>query len=145
MPFFRSLVEMLTDRQVLRESGEGVGAVVGDDHGVLDAHAAHTGEVHAGLDGHDVAGRQGTTRGRGDPRGLVDLEADAVPGAVHERVAPAGVVDDVAARLVDRRALDARAARRPARLLRVAARPRTTCRASGPGSPTLTVRVMSEQ
>src|SRR3954463_4712567 len=57
MPFFRSLVEMLheqsseeSDDHVLRETGEGIGAVGGDDHRVLDAHAAHTREIHAGLD-----------------------------------------------------------------------------------------------
>src|SRR4051794_2576860 len=64
MPFFRSLVETLTllssggglrrggsHDQVLGELREGHGRVVGDHEGVLDAHAADAGEVHAGLDG----------------------------------------------------------------------------------------------
>src|SRR5215468_4815530 len=53
MPFFRSLVEMLKgqplDQQALRKCGEGIGAVRGDDDRVLDADAAHTREIHAGL------------------------------------------------------------------------------------------------
>src|SRR4029079_6462684 len=62
MPFLKSLDEMLktptstqwaSDNQVLREGGERIGAVGGDDHRVLDAYAAHTGEIHAGLDRHD--------------------------------------------------------------------------------------------
>ena len=74
----------------------GSAPVGGDDDGVLDAHAADAGEVHAGLDGDDVADEQGITGRRGDPRRLVDLEADAVTGAVRERVGPARVGDDVA-------------------------------------------------
>ena len=91
--------------------------VVGDDDGVLDPHATDAGEVDAGLDGHDDARVQGTTGRLRDPRRLVDLEADAVAGAVRERVAPTGGLDHVATRAVDRRALDAgrdRVAARPA-------------------------------
>ena len=107
-------------------------AVVGDDDGVLDAHSTHAGEVDAGLDGHDVTGGQRITGGRGDPRCLVDLETDAVPGPVDECVAPSGGVDDVTARLVD--------ARRSRRRRCTASRPsccasRTTsytCRGLGP-------------
>src|SRR3954451_21643762 len=63
MPFLKSLDEMLkeqsfgcrfecrsgdSDDEVLGEGGEGLGAVGGDDDRVLDAHATHTGEIHAG-------------------------------------------------------------------------------------------------
>ena len=37
--------------QVVRGLGEGLVAVLGDDAVVLQAHAAHTGQVHAGLHG----------------------------------------------------------------------------------------------
>ena len=65
MPFFRSLVETVMgivsrSRQVLRGDGEDGAAVGGDDDGVLDAHAAVLGQVHARLDGDDVAGGQGS-------------------------------------------------------------------------------------
>src|SRR6266436_7592253 len=57
MPFLKSLEEMLkgprSQDEFLRKFGEGIGAVGGDDHRVLDAHAAHTGEIHAGLDRDD--------------------------------------------------------------------------------------------
>src|SRR5581483_9945124 len=88
---------------------EGHGTGRRDDDGVLDADATDAGEVDAGLHGHDVTFGQRTTGRRGHPRVLVDLEADAVTGAVRERVAPSGVVDDGAARAVDGRALDSRA------------------------------------
>ena len=99
----------------LGELGEGLGAVGGDDQGVLDANATDAGEVDAGLDGHDLTRRQGTRGRLRHPWGLVDLEPDAVTGAVREHLAPAGGVDHVAARAVDRGALDARGHRRPAR------------------------------
>src|SRR6476660_5078772 len=74
MPFLKSLDEMLneppstfsaSDDQVLREGGERIAAVGCDDHGVLDAHATHTGEIHAGLDRDDRTGFQGITGTRG--------------------------------------------------------------------------------
>src|SRR6478735_1291414 len=136
MPFLKSLDEMLneqssgeSDDQVLGEGSEGIGAVRGDDHRVLDAHAAHTREIHAGLDRDDRTGFQGITGTRGHSGLLVDLQTHAVTGAVHERVGPARGRDDVAARPADG-------------LSRTTSHTR---RASGPGSPTLTVRVMSEQ
>src|SRR2546430_11616754 len=115
MPFFRSLVEMLKEQrsqnQVLRKFGEGIGAVGGDDHRVLDADAAHTREVHARLDRDDRTALQGITGTRGHPRLLVDLEPYTMTGAVHERVAPAGGVDDLATGAVDGRAVGAGAHR----------------------------------
>src|SRR5260370_11535057 len=117
MPFFRSLEEMLTgggpgsvprDDERLGGFGEGGGAVLGDHHGVFDADPADAGEVDAGFDRDDGAGIQRTRRGASDPGGLVDLEADAVAGAVHEPVAEAGVFDDRPARPGDLRAGDTR-------------------------------------
>src|SRR5262245_58390942 len=111
MPFFRSLVEMLkeqsSDDQVLRKCGEGIGAVGGDDHRVLDADAADASEVHAGLDLDDRTGFQGITGTRGHSRRLVDLEADTVAGAVHERVTPPRGFDHLATRAIDGRAVGA--------------------------------------
>src|SRR5215471_14827052 len=68
MPFFRSFVETLTgpsssrDDEGLRGLGEEHGAVLGDDHGVLDPDAADAGQVDPGLDGDDRAIVQGTRR-----------------------------------------------------------------------------------
>ena len=81
-----------SQHEILREFGEGDGPVSGDDHGVFDAHSAHSRQVHPGFDGHHVAGSEGTTRGRGDSRVLMDLEPDSVPRAVYERVTEAGIV-----------------------------------------------------
>ena len=81
---------------------------------------------------------------RADPRVLVDVEAHAVAGAVDEGVGPAGVGDDVAAGGVDVRAVDAGPHRGHAGAW--ARRPRrASAAASACGSPTHTVRVMSEQ
>ena len=52
------------------------------------------GEIHTGLDGDDVTGCERSSRRPRDPRVLVDLEADAVAGAVGERVGPTGLADD---------------------------------------------------
>src|SRR4029079_15675353 len=101
MPFFRSLVEMLKKllsgrplhHGVLGELGQCLGAVGGDDEGVLDAHTTDPREVDAGLDGHHRTDLQ-RTRGRlRHPRRLVDLEADPVPGTVREALAPARRLD----------------------------------------------------
>src|SRR5262249_49730695 len=51
---------------------------------------------------------------------LVDLEADAVPGAVYERVAPARRGDHLATRMIDRRAVGTRAHRLTTRPLALA-------------------------
>src|SRR5271154_268417 len=48
MPFFRSLVETAMD--VLCETGEGAGAVLGHDEGVLHADATVSRNVHTRLD-----------------------------------------------------------------------------------------------
>src|SRR5215207_3538277 len=112
MPFLKSLDEMLneqssgeSDDQVLGEGRERLGAVRGDDHRVLDAHAAHTGEIHAGLDRDDRTGFQGITGTRGHSGLLVDLETHPVAGAVHERIGPSRGRDHLSARAVDGRAV----------------------------------------
>src|SRR5580693_1352305 len=84
MPFFRSLVETAMD--VLRESGECAGAVLGDDKSGGEDSSAQLGH-----------------RGR-----FVDIEPDAVTGAVLEAVGPAGIRDDLAADVVDLFDADAR-------------------------------------
>src|SRR4051794_40045647 len=61
MPFFRSFVVMANARSSLqsgglRRRGEDAATRAGDDHRVLDADPSVLGEVHARLDGHDVAG-----------------------------------------------------------------------------------------
>src|SRR3954453_15240508 len=118
MPFLKSLDEMLneqssgeSDDQVLGEGREGLGAVRGDDHRVLDAHATHTREIHAGLDRDDRTGFQGITGTRGHSGLLVDLETHAVAGAMHERVGPPRRRADLATRTVDLGAVDAGAHR----------------------------------
>src|SRR3954463_5788862 len=79
MPFLRSLVEMAMSSRdlsegacsaqdgILRGEGQGSAAVVGHDDGVLDPHATVLGKVHAGLDGHDLAGAQRRLGGACDP------------------------------------------------------------------------------
>src|SRR3546814_4506199 len=109
MPRLRSLVETAAivgtfDLQGSRDDGRTREAAApgGRDHdGVLDADPADAGEVHAGLDGDDVAVGQASSGGAADPRRLVDVEADAVAGPVQEGVGPAGFGDDRTAGPVD--------------------------------------------
>ena len=127
--------------------GERAAAVGGDDDGVLDAHAADAGKIDAGLDGDDVAGERGYQSAVAATRGcLVDLEADAVAGPC-ENASP-----QPASAITSRHAASTVAARRRRRA--TASTPGLLARAHdvehallrrGPGSPTATVRVMSEQ
>src|SRR5580658_7242925 len=89
MPFFRSLVETAMD--VLCEAGQRAGAVLGHDEGVLHTDAAVPGNIDTGLNGDDEAGGEDSSAQLGHRRRLVDVEADAVAGAVLEAVGPAGV------------------------------------------------------
>src|SRR5580704_4257073 len=107
MPFFRSLVETAMD--VLCESGQGACTVLGYDEGVLNADAAVPGNVDAGFDRDDEAGGEDSSAQLGHCRGLVDVEADAVPGSVLESLRPAGVPDDLPADVVHLLRADARA------------------------------------
>src|SRR5580704_12105730 len=105
MPFLRSLVETAMD--VLCEMGQGACAVLGHDQGVLDTNAAVPGNVDTGLDCDDEAGGEDSSAQLTDRRGLVDIEADAVPRAVLETLGPARRGDDLAADVVDLLGADA--------------------------------------
>ena len=59
-------------------------------------------EVRPGLDGDDGAFRQHVLGRRGEHRGLVDVETDAVAGRVRERRGETGLRERLAAGLVDR-------------------------------------------
>ena len=89
------------DEQLLRVQGQAFAAVLGDEHGVLDAHAHVALDVDAGLDGADHAGGEPVALRPTERRRLVYLEADAVTGAVTEALAVAGRDDDGARGLVD--------------------------------------------
>src|SRR5580698_10289642 len=99
MPFFRSLVE--TAMNVLCESGQGAGAVLGHHESVLDTDAAVPGNIDTGLDGDDEAGGEDSSAQLTDRRGLVDVEPDAVPRTVLEAFRPARVRDDPTTDVVD--------------------------------------------
>ena len=79
--------------ELLVELGQPLTAVFRDEHEVLDADAALAGEVDPRLDGDDVAGLEHVGRLGAQRRGLVDLDADAVPEPVAERLAEPGCVD----------------------------------------------------
>ena len=66
------------DLQLLRQRRDDLGAVVGDDHEVLDPHAHGARDVDPGLDRDDHAGGQRGLALLGQPRPLVDVEAHAV-------------------------------------------------------------------
>src|ERR1700689_4764339 len=89
MPFFRSLVE--TAMNVLCESGQGAGSVLGHHQSVLHADAAVPGNIDTGLEGDDEAGSEDSSAQLADRRCLMDIEADAVPRAVLEALRPAGI------------------------------------------------------
>src|SRR5262245_9936217 len=81
MPFLKSLVETLT-RVLSSELDQLAGGgphddapVAGDLDHVLDAHAAHAGQIDPRLDGHDGAGGQRIVLLAAEARCLVDLEA----------------------------------------------------------------------
>ena len=82
------------DQQVAGDLVERVGAVGRADDDVLDARAVAAIDVDAGLDAESVAGLERLVVARNHVRILVALEADAVPGAMDELLAQAGVVDD---------------------------------------------------
>ena len=132
--------------EILREFGEGDGPVSGDDDGVFDADAADARQVHAGLDGHHVAGSEGTSRTSRRPAGPRGSRAPR-----RARCRAANASPQPASSMTSRHARSTAAHSTPDRdrvagppAARAAPCPRRR-RASGPGSPTLTVRVMSEQ
>src|SRR5690606_23154367 len=93
--------------QLTGEAGETLRAALGHEHVVLDADAAETGDVDAGLDGEGDAGDEGDVLVGGDVGLLVNVEAEAVAGAVEELRAQAGGLDDGAGGAVDLGAGDA--------------------------------------
>ena len=69
---------------------EDIAAVLGDDHEILDPHAADARQVDARLDRDDVARRRArVSAGARQPRRLVGDEPDAVPEPVAEVLAVA--------------------------------------------------------
>src|SRR6266568_1388467 len=143
MPFFRSFVvaksvaspawgpmvpgpegrraSWLKDEQLPGYRGEqlaGDRASAGAHHeGVLDPDTTPARQVDAGLDGDGNSGRQSTRPGIPDHRRLVDLQANAVAGAVTEMPAVPGRADQVPGRRVDVGHVGADGDRRQAGLL----------------------------
>src|SRR3954470_10147783 len=76
-------------------------AVVGADHDVLDAGAAPSGQVDAGLHGERHPGLQGQLVAGDDVGPLVRVQPDPVAGAMDEVLPPPGVVDHAAGGGVD--------------------------------------------
>src|SRR5215469_8255300 len=64
MPFFKSLVETAMD--VLREVGQGTGAVGGDDQGVFHPDTPVPGNIDTRLNGDDEAGGEDRCAQLGD-------------------------------------------------------------------------------
>ena len=58
--------------------------VARDDDHILNAYSAPAGQVDARFDGHDHSGFENIFRLRREPRGFVNLQADAVSEAVTE-------------------------------------------------------------
>ena len=92
MPFFRSLVETAIRR---RRPCVNLVSVRLPSSVTTRVSSMRTppmpGEVDARLDGDDDAGGEDSSALLADRRGLVDVEADAVPGAVLEALGPAGL------------------------------------------------------
>src|SRR5919107_2115087 len=119
--------------QLARGGGEQLGGTVPDDEGVLDPHPAAAGQVHPWFDGDGHPGLQVPRAGGPEQRGLVDLQPDPVPQAVHELLAEPRVGDDVPGGGVDGDHRRPRHQRRPARVLRLGhERVQLTLPAGGP-------------
>src|SRR5438477_6533569 len=99
-PFFRSPVEIMQDLRKLKFFGrcaEHLGSPVGQQHQILDPHAAFTRNVHAGFNTEYHAGSQlVSATSAGNPGWLVDLESNAVAQPVAKRLAEACGRDVVA-------------------------------------------------
>src|SRR5439155_24115441 len=70
--------------EVVRELGEVLVALVGDENEILEAYAAEALAVEAGLDGDDVARNELLASHQPEDRLLVDLEPDAVTERMEE-------------------------------------------------------------
>src|SRR5688572_8989873 len=102
------------------EVGQQLAAGVGDEHVVLDAHAALAREVDAGLDRDDHAGAElFLAAGLAHGGQLVDVAADAVAEPVAEVGAEAGALDHVAGDAVGLHGRDPRPQELHGRLLRL--------------------------
>ena len=129
--------------------------MLGDDHDVLEAHAAEALAVEPRLDGQDVAGAQLLVPSSSEARILVHREADTVAEPVDVAGDGRGVDAGGAARGRVARPLEEpadervdRAARTPGRIAAIAgssACSTVACSStsSAGGSPTQNVRVMS--
>ena len=116
MPFLRSLVETAMD--VLRESGEGAAPSSVTTSVSSTRTPPWPGRYTPGSTVTTKPGARIAVPSCADRRGLVDVEAHAVAGAVLETVGPAGLGDDLAADVVHLLGGDAGAHRRRAGRLR---------------------------
>src|SRR5438105_5995026 len=87
--------------KILRNVGQHFAPTGADEDVVFNADAAHAGQIDAGLDGTDHAGREHSIDAGPEKRPFVHLQAQAVAGAVREKVAVAGIGDDAASGGVD--------------------------------------------
>ncbi len=81
--------------------GQDLAAVGGYQHVVFDPDATPAGQVDAWLDGNDHAGLKRDVGFLAEPRGLMDIEAQAVTQAVGKKRAETGLLDDGAGFGVD--------------------------------------------
>ena len=88
------------DDELVRGGRKRVETVLGDHAVILEAHAAHTGQVHARLDGDDRTSLDHVARTTKDGL-LVDVDAHAVAQAVAIVLAIARVTDDLLGQKVD--------------------------------------------
>src|SRR5215211_7681287 len=86
--------------QVVREVREVLGAVLGDEHEVLEPAAAEALAVEAGLERHHVTGHELRDAAASEVRRLVHLEPDTVAETVEE-----AVLEHLARRLREHRRL----------------------------------------
>src|SRR2546426_2347828 len=83
-------------RQRLWELRQHLAPFAGDNHGIGMAEAAHAVHIDPGLDGHDHAGLQHRLIAGREERQLVNVDTDAVPGAVNEGAAKPRLFDETA-------------------------------------------------
>ena len=103
----------------MRRLGEGLVAVLGDHAVVLQAHAANTGQVHAGLHGDNRANLDDILAAV-EVGQLVDINAHAVAQTMVVVIAIAGIANDLLGKLENVVALDARMDGSDALLVRTA-------------------------
>src|SRR5439155_11211518 len=99
------------DPQLLWVGSQHVSAALGNEHVVLDAHAAFPWYIDPWFDGKDHARFQHLPIAFAHIRLFVTVQAEAMSGAVDEIVAVTGVGDHLARRAVDLLGGDARLGR----------------------------------